>query len=303
MSTMMSDRHHPICRTHCPITLVLLAVLVLQTLDRVHCAPSGPESDTCSTQVQNRFFGFFNSSAVFPTAPCSWTLQNPDPRRYTVFLKVSKPRSDCAPRQVRAFQFDSFLEATRTYLGTESFDDVLRLCDQSAPVAYLEAGKQYVQIRKNLPPRPGARSGDGRFKVEYLVVGKRNPSMAACQMLCQWLEDCLTFSTSSHPCGIMQTPCQCTDASIYHAGGGGAGGGGGGSKEGKEAQPGGLGQGQGGAGAGGCYRGGVYLENCIAGEKEAAANAEISCKFDGFIELFLYYYFIYSAFFLVVRIW
>ncbi|KAL2085024.1 hypothetical protein ACEWY4_020542 [Coilia grayii] len=239
------------CRTRCSLMLVLLAVLVLPSPAPVQCSPSGPESDTCSTQVQNRFFGFFNSSAVFPSTPCSWTLQNPDPRRYTVFIKVSKPRADCVPRQVRAFQFDSFLEATRTYLGTESFDEVLRLCDQSSRVAFVEAGKQYLQIRKNLP-RPGTRSGDGRFKVEYLVVGKRNPSMAACQMLCQWLEDCLAFSTSSHPCGIMQTPCVCGDTPPL-------------GREGSDGDT-------------GCYRGGVYLENCIAGEKEAAAtaNADIS---------------------------
>ncbi|XP_062395734.1 adhesion G protein-coupled receptor B1 [Sardina pilchardus] len=228
--------------------VVPLALLLLDTAP-VRSAPSGPESDTCSTQVQNRFFGYFNSSAVFPGSPCSWTLQNPDPRRYTVFVKVTKPEGDCVPRQVRAFQFDSFLEATRTYLGTESFDDVLRLCDLSAGTAFVEAGKQYLQMRKNLP-RPGARSGDGRFKVEYLVVGKRNPSVAACQMLCQWLEDCLASSTSSHPCGIMQTPCQCADTPPL----------------GKE-----------GAGTdGGCFRAGVYLENCVTGDKEAAANAEIS---------------------------
>ncbi|XP_042565036.1 adhesion G protein-coupled receptor B1 isoform X3 [Clupea harengus] len=237
---------HRTQRTQYWFMLVLLAVLLPLDLVPVQSAPSGPESDTCSTQVQNRFFGFFNSSAIFPSTPCSWTLQNPDPRRYTVFIKVTKPEEDCVPRQVRSFQFDSFLEATRTYLGTESFDEVLRLCDQSAHVAFVEAGKQYLQIRKNLP-RPGTRSGEGRFKVEYLVVGKRNPSMAACQMLCQWLEDCLASSTSSHPCGIMQTPCQCWDT----------------PPPGKEA-------------AAGCYRGGVFLENCITGEKEAAANAEIS---------------------------
>uniref|UniRef100_A0A7N6A631 Adhesion G protein-coupled receptor B1a n=1 Tax=Anabas testudineus TaxID=64144 RepID=A0A7N6A631_ANATE len=175
-----------------------------------HAAPSGPESDFCSTLVQNRFFGFFLSSSVFPTVPCSWTLQNPDPRRYTIFIKVTKPTENCVPSQLRTFQYDSFLETTRTYLGMESFDEVVRLCDTSAPVAFLEAGKQFVQMRKG-PPRTGLtfKDADMDFKTEYLVVGKRNPSMAACQMLCQWLEDCLASSTSNRPCGIMQTPCLC----------------------------------------------------------------------------------------------
>uniref|UniRef100_A0A8C2JWG2 Adhesion G protein-coupled receptor B1a n=1 Tax=Cyprinus carpio TaxID=7962 RepID=A0A8C2JWG2_CYPCA len=200
-------------------------------------------SDICSTLVQSRFFGFFLSSSVLPSTPCSWTLQNPDPRRYTIFIKVTKPTRDCIPRQHRTFQFDSFLETTRTFLGMESFDEVVKLCDASTHVSFLEAGKQFLQIRKGLP-RAGARSrnGDGEFKVEYLVVGKRNPSMAACEMLCQWLEDCLTYSTSSRPCGIMQTPCQCWDQPPPD----------------KETN--------------GCYRDRVYLENCIPVVKEGTSD-------------------------------
>uniref|UniRef100_A0A6Q2YG89 Adhesion G protein-coupled receptor B1a n=1 Tax=Esox lucius TaxID=8010 RepID=A0A6Q2YG89_ESOLU len=204
------------------------------------------QSDTCTTLVQSRFFGHFLSSSTFPMAPCSWTLQNPDPRRYTIFIKVTKPTSmsDCVPRELRTFQFDSFLETTRTYLGMESFDEVVKLCDSLSPVAFLEAGKQFLQMRKG-PTREGVAvtnpsSGeDGDFKTEYLVVGKRNPSMAACQMLCQWLEDCLASSTSNRPCGIMQTPCQCW-----------------------EPPPPQLTLGD------GCYRNGVYLENCLLGAKE-----------------------------------
>ncbi|KAM9723597.1 adhesion G protein-coupled receptor B1 isoform 3-T3 [Menidia menidia] len=208
-------------------------------------APSGPESDSCSTLIQSRFFGFFLSSSVFPTVPCSWTLQNPDPRRYTIFIKVTKPTADCVPSQLRTFQYDSFLETTRTYLGMESFDEIVKLCDRSTSVAFLEAGKQFLQLRKGLPPaRASVVSSDGEFKTEYLVVGKRNPSMAACQMLCQWLEDCLASSTSSRPCGIMQTPCLCWDPPPQY-------------NEGDS-----------------CYRNGVYLENCLPNVKESGKDVE-----------------------------
>ncbi|CAG6016112.1 unnamed protein product [Menidia menidia] len=208
-------------------------------------APSGPESDSCSTLIQSRFFGFFLSSSVFPTVPCSWTLQNPDPRRYTIFIKVTKPTADCVPSQLRTFQYDSFLETTRTYLGMESFDEIVKLCDRSTSVAFLEAGKQFLQLRKGLPPaRASIVSSDGEFKTEYLVVGKRNPSMAACQMLCQWLEDCLASSTSSRPCGIMQTPCLCWDPPPQY-------------NEGDS-----------------CYRNGVYLENCLPNVKESGKDVE-----------------------------
>ncbi|KAF3691504.1 Adhesion G protein-coupled receptor B1 [Channa argus] len=184
---------------------------------------------------------------LFPTVPCSWTLQNPDPRRYTIFIKVSKPTDSCVPSQLRTFQYDSFLETTRTYLGMESFDEVVKLCDTSVPVAFLEAGKQFLQMRKG-HPRIGTAitDGSGDFKTEYLVVGKRNPSMAACQMLCQWLEDCLASSTSNRPCGIMQTPCLCWEPPPQ------------------------LSEGD------GCYHNGVYLENCLPSVKESGKDAAIN---------------------------
>uniref|UniRef100_A0A8C0S3S9 Adhesion G protein-coupled receptor B N-terminal domain-containing protein n=1 Tax=Canis lupus familiaris TaxID=9615 RepID=A0A8C0S3S9_CANLF len=173
----------------------------------------------CATLVQGKFFGYFSAAAVFPAnaSRCSWTLRNPDPRRYTLYMKVAKAPAPCGgPGRVRTYQFDSFLESTRTYLGVESFDEVLQLCDPSAPLAFLQAGKQFLQmLRQQPPPDRGARLQGGSpgpsddFSVEYLVVGNRNPSRAACQMLCRWLDACLAGSRSSHPCGIMQTPCAC----------------------------------------------------------------------------------------------
>ncbi|KAM8869520.1 adhesion G protein-coupled receptor B1-like isoform 2-T2 [Spinachia spinachia] len=229
-------------RSSIPVLLLYFGPLLLM---RGCClaAPSGPETDSCSTLVQSRFFGYFLSSSVFPTMPCSWTLQNPDPRRYTIFIKVTKPTENCVPSQLRTFQYESFLETTRTYLGMESFNEVVRLCDSSAPVAFLEAGKQFLQMRKG-PPGAGTAipDGDAHFKAEYLVVGKRNPSMAACQMLCQWLEDCLTSSTSNRPCGIMQTPCLCWEPPPQ------------------------LSQGD------SCYHNGVYLQNCLPSAKEDGKN-------------------------------
>ncbi|KTF87442.1 hypothetical protein cypCar_00025581 [Cyprinus carpio] len=212
--------------------------------------PSGPASATCATLEQSRFFGVFSSKTALPSAPCSWTLQNPDPRRYTVYMKITKPTESCTPRQVRTFQFDSFLETSRTYLGMESFDEVVRLCDASSAVAYLESSKQFLQVRKVMP-RLGMEPGEedkgndegSQFNAEFLVVGKRNPSMPACEMLCQWLEDCLATSTHGNPCGIMMTPCQCWEPPKRKTAG--------------------------------CYRGGVYTEKCTPTVRDSNRNAEI----------------------------
>uniref|UniRef100_I3MWW4 Adhesion G protein-coupled receptor B1 n=1 Tax=Ictidomys tridecemlineatus TaxID=43179 RepID=I3MWW4_ICTTR len=176
---------------------------------------AGPGAEPCTTLVQGKFFGYFSAAAVFPAnaSRCSWTLRNPDPRRYTLYMKVAKAPTPCGgPGRVRTYQFDSFLESTRTYLGVESFDEVLRLCDPSAPLAFLQASKQFLQMQLQQPAQdhsPGPPGPRDDFSVEYLVVGNRSPSRAACQMLCRWLDACLAGSRSSHPCGIMQTPCAC----------------------------------------------------------------------------------------------
>ncbi|XP_048452140.1 adhesion G protein-coupled receptor B1 [Rhincodon typus] len=167
----------------------------------------------CTTLVQGKLFGYFSSSMVFASnsSVCSWIFQNPDPRRYTLYMKVAKTSNVCDRHQIRTYQFDSFLTSTRTYLGMESFDEVLKLCDPSARYAFLQSAKQYLQMKQIAQPRTrGSRLKDKEFSAEYLVVGNRNPSKGACQMLCKWLETCLALSTSSRPCGIMQTPCSCS---------------------------------------------------------------------------------------------
>lgn len=234
------------------ISLALCACMCVMFAPGIS-TPSGPASATCATLEQSRFFGVFSSKTALPSSPCSWTLQNPDPRRYTVYMKITKPTETCTPRQIRTFQFDSFLETSRTYLGMESFDEVVRLCDASSAVAYLESSKQFLQVRKVTPllgmePVEEDEGNDegSQFNAEFLVVGKRNPSMPACEMLCQWLEDCLATSTHGNPCGIMMTPCQCWEP--------------------PKRKP------------GGCYRGGVYTEKCTPTVRDSNRDAEIMRK-------------------------
>lgn len=231
--------------------------LVLLFFGLTSCTPSGPASATCATLEQSRFFGIFSSVSTLPTTPCSWTLQNPDPRRYTVYMKITKPTDSCVPRQIKTFQFDSFIETSRTYLGMESFDEVVRLCDASTTVTYLESSKQFLQIRK-VAPRHALEITQGdadisEFKAEFLVVGKRNPSMPACQMLCEWLEKCLSSSTHDYPCGIMNTPCQCWEV--------------------PKRKP------------GSCFRGGVYVEKCLPIPRDKGRDAELISKSESCFEI------------------
>ncbi|XP_051468408.1 adhesion G protein-coupled receptor B1 isoform X9 [Apus apus] len=213
----------------------------------------------CTTLVQGKFFGYFSSFAVFPlnSSLCSWIIQNPDPRRYTLYMKILKPTSVCDHQHIRTYQFDSFLESTRTYLGMESFDDVLQLCDGSTRYAFLQSNKQFLQMKQTAPPgvetwpvrwKP-IKAQERDFSVEYLVVGNRNPSKAACQMLCKWLDACLAISSSSHPCGIMQTPCSCSGGEVLDQASEILG-----LTRKKED----------------CYKDGIYLENCMSSPKDSS---------------------------------
>uniref|UniRef100_A0ACB8FE29 Uncharacterized protein n=1 Tax=Sphaerodactylus townsendi TaxID=933632 RepID=A0ACB8FE29_9SAUR len=228
---------------------------------------------SCTTLVQGKFFGYFSSLAVFPlnTSRCSWIIQNPDPRRYTLYMKVLKPAGACDRQQIRTYQFDSFLESTRTYLGMESFDDVLNLYDSSTRYAFLQSNKQFLQM-KQTATAAATESGRGRWKpakaqdrdfsVEYLVVGNRNPSKAACQMLCKWLDTCLATSSSFHPCGIMQTPCSCASGEVLE-------------------QPSeilGLPKKK------DCFKDGIYLENCVSSPKDGEVLNFLGAPYFGHLQ-------------------
>ncbi|CAM4493827.1 unnamed protein product [Lepidochelys olivacea] len=212
----------------------------------------------CTTLVQGKFFGYFSSFAVFPlnSSLCSWIIQNPDPRRYTLYMKVLKPTGICDHQPIRTYQFDSFLESTRTYLGMESFDDVLKLCDSSTRYSFLQSNKQFLQMKQTMSPSEGGhvrrkptKAQERDFSVEYLVVGNRSPSKAACQMLCQWLDTCLTTSSSSHPCGIMQTPCSCSGGEVMD----------------QPSEMSGLPKKK-----EDCFKDGIYLENCMSSPKDSS---------------------------------
>ncbi|XP_044863266.1 adhesion G protein-coupled receptor B1 [Mauremys mutica] len=212
----------------------------------------------CTTLVQGKFFGYFSSFAVFPlnSSLCSWIIQNPDPRRYTLYMKVLKPTGVCDHQPIRTYQFDSFLESTRTYLGMESFDDVLKLCDSSTRYSFLQSNKQFLQMKQTVSPAEGGhvrrkptKAQERDFSAEYLVLGNRSPSKAACQMLCQWLDTCLTTSSSSHPCGIMQTPCSCSGGEVLDQPSEMLG-----LPKKKED----------------CFKDGIYLENCLSSRKDSS---------------------------------
>ncbi|XP_072805025.1 adhesion G protein-coupled receptor B1-like isoform X6 [Vicugna pacos] len=104
--------------------------------------------------VQGKFFGYFSAAAEFSANALhsSWTPCNLDLLRYKLCMKVAKVPTCSRPSRVRIYQLESFLESTPSYLGLESCDEVLKVCNSSGPLAFLQASRQFLQIKRQLPP-------------------------------------------------------------------------------------------------------------------------------------------------------
>ncbi|XP_064336268.1 adhesion G protein-coupled receptor B1-like [Camelus dromedarius] len=108
----------------------------------------------CPMLVQGKFFGYFSAASEFSANALrsSWTLCNVGPCRCKLCMKVAKVPTCSRPAHVRVYQLESFLESTPSYLGLESCDEVLKLCNSSRPLAFLQASRQFQQIERQLPP-------------------------------------------------------------------------------------------------------------------------------------------------------
>lgn len=90
--------------------------------------PPGLGAEPCTTLVQGKFFGYFSAAAVFPAmrraapGPCA-----AGPAPLPLYMKVAKtPPAAAPPASAPTSSTPSW--SPRTYLGVESFDEVLRLC-------------------------------------------------------------------------------------------------------------------------------------------------------------------------------
>ncbi|KAB1256206.1 Adhesion G protein-coupled receptor B1 [Camelus dromedarius] len=142
----------------------------------------GPEN--CLTSLTQDGAGMRSGTSWVATefsasaSRCSWTLCNPNLPRYKLCMKVATVPACSSPACVGIYQLESFLESTPSYLGLEGCDEVLRLCDSSGPLAFLQAGKQFLQIKRHQlllddDTRPSHPSDN--FSVEQLVMGNHNP--------------------------------------------------------------------------------------------------------------------------------
>lgn len=168
----------------------------------------------CSTLVKGVIYGSYSVSEMFPKnfTNCTWTLENPDPTKYSIYLKFSKKDFSCSNFSLLAYQFDHFShEKIKDLLKNNH--SIMQLCNSKNAFVFLQYDKNFIQIRRVYPTNfPGLhkKEEDQKSFFEFLVLNKVSPSQFGCHVLCTWLESCLKSENGrTESCGIMYTKCTC----------------------------------------------------------------------------------------------
>ncbi|XP_075058680.1 adhesion G protein-coupled receptor B3 isoform X3 [Mixophyes fleayi] len=168
----------------------------------------------CSTLVKGVIYGSYSISEMFPKnfTNCTWTLENPDPTKYSIYLKFSKKDFSCSNFSLLAYQFDHFsYEKIQDLLRNNN--SIMQLCDTKNAFVFLYYDKNFIQLRRIYPidfTGLHKREEDQKSFLEFLVLNKVSPSQFGCHVLCTWLENCLKLENGkTELCGIMYTKCTC----------------------------------------------------------------------------------------------
>ncbi|XP_069830689.1 adhesion G protein-coupled receptor B3 isoform X4 [Dendropsophus ebraccatus] len=169
----------------------------------------------CSTLVKGVIYGSYSIGEMFPKnfTNCTWTLENPDPTKYSIYLKFSKKDFSCSNFSLLAYQFDHFsYEKIQDLLRNNN--SIMQLCDTKNAFVFLHYDKNFIQLRRIYPlDYNGLHRRDDEDQksfLEFLVLNKVSPSQFGCHVLCTWLENCLKLENGkTELCGIMYTKCTC----------------------------------------------------------------------------------------------
>ncbi|XP_069091833.1 adhesion G protein-coupled receptor B3 isoform X5 [Pleurodeles waltl] len=168
----------------------------------------------CSTLVKGVIYGSYSLSEMFPKnfTNCTWTLENPDPTKYSIYLKFSKKDFSCSSFSLLAYSFDHFShEKIQDLLRTNN--SIMQLCESTHSFIFLQYDRNFIQLRRVYPldfPGAQAKEDDPRSFLEFLVLNKASPSQFGCHVLCTWLENCLKSENGrTELCGVMYTKCTC----------------------------------------------------------------------------------------------
>uniref|UniRef100_A0A8C5HEA7 Adhesion G protein-coupled receptor B3 n=1 Tax=Gouania willdenowi TaxID=441366 RepID=A0A8C5HEA7_GOUWI len=170
----------------------------------------------CSTLVKGVIYGSYSVTEMFPKnyTNCTWTLENPDPTKYSIYLKLYKRDLSCSEYSLLAYQFDHYSHEKINELLKVN-ESIVYLCDTKNIYVFLLYDKNFVQLRRVFPYdynglMPQKLDKEEKSIVEFLVLNKASPSQFGCQVLCTWLENCLKLEKGTvETCGIVYTKCTC----------------------------------------------------------------------------------------------
>uniref|UniRef100_A0A3Q2XIP6 Adhesion G protein-coupled receptor B2 n=1 Tax=Hippocampus comes TaxID=109280 RepID=A0A3Q2XIP6_HIPCM len=207
----------------------------LQTLATGVAGRLSTISMPCSSLVAGVLYGSFSLRELFPSrAPgCSWSLENPDPTKYSLYLRYNRHLSICRTHSPMLLSLDHHLANQSCPLHFEAASardlEVVDLCrrqsDVDAPYSFLQFDKNFVQLCLSRYPSAGEPQVSKDLLemrlVEVLLINNENSSQFTCGVLCRWFEECLRTGDQKGEdvptrdgCGLTQTGCICPNHNI-----------------------------------------------------------------------------------------
>ncbi|XP_057683317.1 adhesion G protein-coupled receptor B2 isoform X8 [Corythoichthys intestinalis] len=196
--------------------------------------PPSPISVPCSSLVAGVLYGSFSLRELFPSrAPgCSWSLENPDPTKYSLYLRFNRHPSICRMHSPMLLSLDHHLanQSCPLHLEVASARDqeIIDLCrsqsNPDTPYSFLQFDKNFVQLCLSRHPAadgpPVSKDLLEMRLVEVLLINNENSSQFTCGVLCRWFEECLRTGDQKEDvptrdgCGLTQTGCICPNHNI-----------------------------------------------------------------------------------------
>lgn len=197
-------------------------------------APS-PISSPCSSLVAGVLYGSFSLRELFPfrTPGCSWSLENPDPTKYSLYLRFTRNPIICQMHHPMLLSLDHHLvnQSCPLHLQTATARDqeIIDLCgsplNSDRPYSFLQFDKNFVQLCLTRHPAADEPQVTKELVeqrlVEVLLINNENSSQFTCGVLCRWFEECLRTDPNGNQetsdgdvCGMTQTGCICPNHNI-----------------------------------------------------------------------------------------
>ncbi|KAM7383999.1 hypothetical protein PAMA_011377 [Pampus argenteus] len=194
-----------------------------------------PIFSPCSSLVAGVLYGSFSLRELFPSrAPgCSWSLENPDPTKYSLYLRFTRNPVICRTHSPMLLSLDHHLanQSCPLHLQTEAARDqeVIDLCgsksNSDGPYSFLQFDKNFVQLcltRHPVEDEPQVSKELLELRlVEVLLINNENSSQFTCGVLCRWFEECLRIgdhgdqeTSDGDGCRMTQTGCICPNHNI-----------------------------------------------------------------------------------------